>query len=86
MNTYLPLTCPDNNFVPPPHAAAAACDQVQGKYWTFEDLVIVGTCTPANHGLCEHAFHVTHDADFFVMRNSVLRDFNAMLKVAGGGE
>ena len=52
---------------------------VSGASWHFEGLDIKGTC--ANHGDCEHAFHVVGDATGFVLRNNRIADFNAQLKV-----
>ena len=58
---------------------------VTGKHWIFEDLDITGTCS--NHNYCEHAFHVQGDADFFVMRRCVIKNFNAQIKSnIGGGQ
>ncbi len=54
---------------------------VSAPYWTFEGLDIEGTCP--NDSSCEHAFHVVGAADFFTLRGSRVRDFNAQIKVNG---
>ncbi len=54
---------------------------VAEPYWIFENLHLVGTCT--NHSQCEHAFHVVGNAQSTVIRNNVLQDFNAAIKVNG---
>lgn len=53
--------------------------RVRGANWHFEDLDIQGVC--ADDNTCEHAFHVTGQAEGFVMRGCRVRDFNAQLKV-----
>ena len=54
---------------------------VSQPYWIFENLVMRGVC--AEHGNCEHAFHVVGRAQSTVIRNNRLVDFNAHLKVNG---
>jgi hypothetical protein len=54
---------------------------VKAPYWIFENLNIVGACESDQH--CEHAFHVVGKGSSFVLRNSIVRDFNASLKVNG---
>ncbi|MDC8784976.1 right-handed parallel beta-helix repeat-containing protein [Roseateles koreensis] len=54
---------------------------VDQPYWVFEDLTITGVCLRDSD--CEHAFHVVGPADFFVLRNSVLENFNAPVKING---
>jgi len=62
---------------------------VSGRYWTFENLVMVGNC--ASHSNCEHAWHIVGTADFTTIRNNVARNFNAQIKsninapLPGGG-
>lgn len=56
--------------------------KVSGKHWHFEGLVMRGTC--ASDGNCEHAFHVSGDADGFTLRGNRLVDFNAQLKANAG--
>ena len=53
--------------------------KVTGAYWTFENLDIKGVCAADSN--CEHAFHVSGAAHFFVLRGSKVMDFNAQLKV-----
>jgi parallel beta-helix repeat protein len=54
---------------------------VTAPYWTFENLEMRGTC--ADDSSCEHAFHITGNADGVVLRNNRLRDFNAQVKGNG---
>lgn len=54
---------------------------VQAPYWVFEDLTIVGKCS--RHQDCEHAFHVVMKARNTVIRNNLVEDFNAHIKVNG---
>ncbi|MET3119368.1 parallel beta-helix repeat protein [Undibacterium sp. GrIS 1.8] len=55
--------------------------QVSAPYWTFENLSIRGVCQ--YHENCEHAFHVTGDARYFMARNNTIIDFNAHFKING---
>lgn len=57
--------------------------KVSAPYWTFEDLVVEGTC--ADDSDCEHAFHLFGDAEWTVIRRNVVRDFNAQIKSNGFG-
>ena len=54
---------------------------VSASWWRFQGLNLYGECQSDER--CEHAFHVVGDARGFVLRDSVMRDFNAMLKVNG---
>jgi hypothetical protein len=56
---------------------------VSAPFWIFENLQIEGVCP--NHSRCEHAFHVSGKTKSLVIRNNRLYDFNAQLKVNGGG-
>lgn len=56
---------------------------VAAPYWIFENLHVVGTCTPP--AACEHAFHIVGEASGTVLRNNVLQDFNNPIKVNGVG-
>lgn len=61
-------------------------DTVQGFVvsapdWTVENLILRGVC--ANHGDCDHAFHVVAAADRFTARNNTILDFNAHFKING---
>jgi ribosomal protein L7/L12 len=53
--------------------------KVTGPHWHFEGLVVRGTCV--DDDTCEHAFHVVGAATGFVLRRSVVEDYNAQLKV-----
>jgi hypothetical protein len=57
--------------------------KVSAPYWTFENLVVEGTCAADDD--CEHAFHVFGDAEWLVLRHNRLRDFNAQVKSNGFG-
>ncbi len=70
-----------------PGAAKVRFDSVEGfhvraPFWVFEDLDIEGIC--ADHSKCEHAFHVTGEADNTVIRGCVMHEYNAHIK--GNGE
>ena len=54
---------------------------VQAPYWTFENLVVEGSC--ADDSDCEHAFHVVGDAVGVTIQNNWVVDFNAAVKVNG---
>lgn len=56
---------------------------VSHPYWVFENLNIHGVCE--QHGSCEHAFHVYGKASNTVIRNNLITDYNAHLKVNGSG-
>ncbi len=56
---------------------------VSAPHWIFENLTLVGTCS--KHNDCAHAFHVVGAATHVVIRNNVLRDFNAHIKINGAG-
>jgi len=55
--------------------------QLNQPYWHFENLHIRGVCD--NHDYCEHAFHVTGKARNFILRNNLIEDFAAHVKVNG---
>ncbi|WP_374764413.1 chondroitinase-B domain-containing protein [Yunchengibacter salinarum] len=55
---------------------------VTGANWVFENLDINGTCP--RHGWCDHAIHLSGNADGVVIRDNRLRNFNAAIK--GNGE
>ena len=55
--------------------------RVGAPYWTFENLMIDGTC-PAD-SRCEHAFHVVGNGSAVVIRNNRITNFNAAVKVNG---
>lgn len=54
---------------------------VAHPFWVFENLHIRGICK--NHGDCEHAFHIVGGARSTVVRNNLIEDFNAHIKVNG---
>ncbi|WP_298235074.1 hypothetical protein [uncultured Azohydromonas sp.] len=56
---------------------------VAHPYWVFENLHLRGTC--GRHEECEHAFHVVGAARSTVLRNNLIEDFNAHVKVNGQG-
>jgi parallel beta-helix repeat protein len=53
--------------------------QVTGPYWTFENLELEGVC--ADHVVCEHAFHVVGAGKHVELRDLIVRNFNAPVKV-----
>lgn len=57
--------------------------RVLAPHWRFSGLDIEGAC--AADDACEHAFHLAGDADFTVIRDNVVRDFNAQIKSNGDG-
>jgi hypothetical protein len=71
---------------PKPGDALIELDTVEGfhviqPYWIFENLVIHGVCKEESD--CEHAFHVTGAASGVVIRNNLIKNFNAHIKVNG---
>lgn len=69
-----------------PRTALIRFDAVEGfkvnaPHWRFEGLDIEGVC--ASDSNCEHAFHLAGPADFTVIRDNVVRDFNAQIKSNG---
>ena len=54
---------------------------VSQPFWVFENLHIRGVCK--DHGNCEHAFHIVGKASSTVVRNNLIEDFNAHIKVNG---
>ena len=58
--------------------------KTQHQYWIFEGLTLEGDC--ADHSKCEHAWHVSGDADFLIIRNNIARNFNAHIKANRGGD
>lgn len=56
--------------------------KVSGAHWRFEGLAIRGACAADDD--CEHAFHVSGDADGFALVDCRVQDFNAQLKVNAG--
>lgn len=69
-----------------PRTALIRFDAVEGfkvseQYWRFEGLDIEGVCAADDD--CEHAFHIFGAAEFLVLRNNRVRDFNAQVKSGG---
>lgn len=58
--------------------------EITHAHWQFHDLRMEGACA-IDHD-CEHAFHIKGAAHHFVLRNSLLRDFNAHLKINREGQ
>ncbi|MCA3254332.1 MAG: hypothetical protein INF91_01795, partial [Alphaproteobacteria bacterium] len=56
---------------------------VQGAYWAFGNLEMVGVC--ADDNACEHAIHASGDARGLVIRNNRISDFNSQIKINGRG-
>jgi len=54
---------------------------IKAPYWVFENLEIEGQCKKNKHGYCNHAFHVVGNGHSFVLRNNIITNFNAPLKV-----
>lgn len=54
---------------------------VNRPHWVFENLSIRGACAQQHD--CEHAFHVVGRASHTTIRNNLLVDFNAHIKVNG---
>ena len=57
---------------------------VNKPFWQFSNLHFIGNCK--RHTQCEHAFHVVGQGHHTVIKNSIMQDFNAMIKVNGVGE
>ncbi|HET8898576.1 MAG TPA: right-handed parallel beta-helix repeat-containing protein [Rhodanobacteraceae bacterium] len=55
--------------------------KLSAAWWTIEGLDIEGTCVDDSD--CEHAFHITGNADHVVIRGNDVRDFNAQIKSNG---
>ncbi len=69
-----------------PRSVLIRFDAVEGfkvsePHWRFEGLDIEGVCAVDSD--CEHAFHIFGAADFIVVRDNVVRDFNAQIKSNG---
>jgi len=54
---------------------------IDKPYWIFENLRIKGTCVKDSR--CEHAFHVVGKGSNAIIRNNIVTDFNAAVKVNG---
>jgi len=62
-------------------SAAVEAIKINVPDWHFENLVMQGVCPPENDSYCEHAFHVVGNAQRIVIRNNLLADFNAQIKI-----
>ena len=51
-------------------------------YWIYENLIIEGHCGQPWQP-CEHAFHVVGAARHVVIRNNIIRNFSAHIKING---
>lgn len=51
-------------------------------HWIYENLTIEGHCGPRGQP-CEHAFHVVGAARHVVIRNNLIRNFTAHIKING---
>ncbi|MCA9683260.1 MAG: MYXO-CTERM sorting domain-containing protein [Myxococcales bacterium] len=54
---------------------------IQGAHWEIANLDIEGVCADDNN--CEHAFHVTGDAEFTHIHHNTVHGFNAHIKANG---
>lgn len=54
---------------------------IRHPYWTFENLEIRGACDKDDW--CEHAFHIVGNASHTIIRNNIVREYNAMIKGNG---
>ena len=52
---------------------------VSGSYWTVENLIIEGGCK--NESACEHAFHIVGNGHHALIRNNIVKNFNAHIKI-----
>lgn len=52
---------------------------LEGSNWHFENLVIDGRCGEDQR--CEHAFHIIGDADNTIVKNNIIKNFNAHFKI-----
>ncbi len=55
--------------------------RVSHAFWVFENLQVRGVCEEQSN--CEHAFHIVGAARNTVLRNNLLEDFNAHIRVNG---
>jgi len=54
---------------------------IDKPYWVMQGLIISGVCKSDTR--CEHAFHIVGNGKNAVIRNNVVRNFNAPVKVNG---
>ena len=55
---------------------------VDRAFWIYENLVVEGHCG-GNDAACEHAFHIVGGGRNVVIRNNLIRNFGAHIKVNG---
>jgi hypothetical protein len=55
--------------------------KVTAPFWRFENLSMRGICV--GHSDCEHAFHIVAGGGNTVIRNNLLLDYNAHIKING---
>lgn len=58
--------------------------RVAHPFWVFENLNLRGVCEEQAN--CEHAFHIVGAARSSVVRNNLMEDFNAHVRVNGEAE
>ncbi|MCV2367145.1 polysaccharide lyase domain-containing protein [Roseateles oligotrophus] len=58
--------------------------RVAHPFWVFENLHLRGLCE--EQGNCEHAFHIVGGARGTVLRNNLIEEFNAHIRVNGEDE
>ena len=56
---------------------------INQAYWQFSNLHLIGNCK--KHSQCEHAFHVVGKGRHTLIKNNIMQDFNAMVKINGIG-
>jgi len=57
--------------------------KISAQNWHFENLIVRGLCDAQSDSYCEHAFHIVGAAQGTVIRNNVIIDFNAQIKING---
>lgn len=55
--------------------------RIAHSYWQVENLTLRGRCRSDSD--CEHAFHIFGPAQHVVIRNNLLEDYNAPIKING---
>ena len=64
-------------------SSAIEAIKINAQNWHFENLILRGLCDHQNDSYCEHAFHIVGGAEGTVIRNNVMVDFNAQIKING---
>ena len=57
---------------------------ISAPFWSFENLTINGAC--AHHFWCEHAFHIVGNAHHTEIKNNIIKNFNAHIKINSSTE